>query len=100
MCSSTHIDPDRKKAQELSHFVLDAYIEAMRGTAQVPNKEVLLQRALVGDAVEVREQLSPENSRQFHPDDRLMLWFEFNQQDSKAVEDRMTYFVEEVASKR
>jgi len=93
------IDPDRNKATALAHFVLDTYIEAMRGTAAVPDKEVLLKRALVGDAMEIRDQLHPENPRKFNADDRLMLWFEFNQLDGKAIESQMRYFHEQVASK-
>lgn len=93
------VDPDRAKARALAERVLDTYVEAMRGTAQVPDKAVLLQRALVGDAAEVREQLSPENPRRFHPDDRLMLWFEFNQLDNDAVKRQMRYFFDEVAGR-
>ncbi len=93
------IDPDRKKAQALANFVLDAYIEAMKGTAQVPDKAVLLERALVGDAAEVRDQLHPDNPRRFDATDRLMLWFEFNQLDSTAVQNQMKYFWEEVGEK-
>ncbi|MCB0418335.1 MAG: LLM class flavin-dependent oxidoreductase [Bdellovibrionales bacterium] len=95
----TFVDPDSKKAHVLAHEVLDTYIEAMRGTAQVPDKNVLLERALIGDAVEVREQLHPENPRGIHADDRLMLWFEFNQNDGSAICRRMKYFMEEVAAR-
>jgi alkanesulfonate monooxygenase SsuD/methylene tetrahydromethanopterin reductase-like flavin-dependent oxidoreductase (luciferase family) len=93
------IDPDRRRARELADFVLDTYIEAMRGTAQVPDKAVLLERALIGDAAEVRDQLSPENPRRIHADDRLMLWFEFNQLDGDAIERQMKYFFKEVVEK-
>ncbi len=93
------IDPDTRKAQALAHSVLDVYIDAMKGTAQVPDKTVLLQRALVGDASEIRDQLHPENPRKFHPDDRLMLWFEFNQLDNDDIKGRMKYFFKEVAEK-
>ena len=93
------VDPDRKKAVALANQVIDTYIEAMRGTAQVPDKKILMERALVGDASEVREQLSPENPRRFHADDRLMLWFEFNQIDNDAICRQMTYFSEQVIAK-
>jgi len=93
------IDPDRARAHRLADAVLDTYIEAMRGTAEVPDKRILLERALVGDATEIREQLSPDNPRGFHRDDRLMLWFEFNQLDGDAVARQMTYFFREVAEK-
>lgn len=90
------IDPVRKKAKELADRVLDSYINAMKGTAKVPDKEVLLRRALVGDASEIREQLSPQNPRGFHPDDRLMLWFEFNQLDHESIRNQMIYFFENI----
>lgn len=93
------IDPSREKAQALANSVLDTYIEAMRGTAQVPDKSVLLSRALVGDATEIREQLAPGASRGFHPEDRLMLWFEFNQLSGEDIERQMKYFMREVAEK-
>ena len=93
------IDPNPRKARDLANSVLDAYITAMQGTAQVPDKNVLLQRALVGDASEVREQLSPQNPRGFKADDRLMLWFEFNQLESSAIQAQMKYFWKEVAEK-
>lgn len=93
------IDQNRKKAYELADSVLTHYIEAMRGTTLVPDKQVLLSRALVGDASEIREQLKPGAQRGFHRDDRIMLWFEFNQQDNQAIKQQMRYFFEEVASK-
>lgn len=93
------IDPDRYKARRMADTTLDTYIEAMRGTAMVPDKSVLLQRALVGDAEEIREQLSPDNPRRFQADDRLMLWFEFNQLDGDAIERQMRYFFDQVAGK-
>jgi alkanesulfonate monooxygenase SsuD/methylene tetrahydromethanopterin reductase-like flavin-dependent oxidoreductase (luciferase family) len=93
------IDPDAKKARRLASSVLDTYIEAMRGTAAVPDKDVLLSRALVGDAAQIRDQLSPEDPRGFHPEDRLMLWFEFNQLETAEVEKQMRYFFEQVVAK-
>ena len=89
-------DPSALRARELAERSLDTYIDAMRGTAQVPDKQVLLERALVGDAVQLREQLAPGARHGFHPGDRLMLWFEFNQQDSAEVERQMRYFFEQV----
>jgi len=93
------IDPDRKKAYELADQVLGTYVEAMRGTAQVPKKEILLERALVGDPSEIREQMDPKGSRGLHPHDRLMLWFEFNQADHSAIKSQMKLFMQEVAGK-
>lgn len=92
-------DPSSARARERADAALDVYIEAMRGTAQVPDKGVLLARALVGDAAELRERLAPGGSHGFHEHDRLMLWFEFNQLEGAEVEAQMRYFFEEVAEK-
>lgn len=93
------IDKNRKKAYELASGVLDTYIEAMRGTAQVPDKEILMSRALVGDPQEIRDQLHPENPRGFKSDDRLMLWFEFNQMEDAAIQNQMKWFMELAATR-
>ncbi|NBX81920.1 LLM class flavin-dependent oxidoreductase [bacterium] len=90
------IDSNRKKAYDLANHVLDQYIEAMRGTAQVPEKTVLLQRALVGDPQEILEQIQPQGSRGYHSQDRLMLWFEFNQMDNEVIQSQMKLFFEKV----
>ncbi len=92
-------DASRALARERASAALDAYIEAMRGTAQVPDKAVLMARALVGDASEIRESLAPGGSHGFHPGDRLMLWFEFNQLDGAAIQAQMRYFFEQVVEK-
>ncbi len=91
------IDDSSRRARERASDCFDIYIEAMRGTAAVPDKEVLMSRALIGDPVEIREQLSPDNPRRFDPEDRLMLWFEFNQSDSDAICAQMRLFAEKVA---
>lgn len=90
------IDPVRKRAHELANHVIDGYIEAMRGTVHVPDKRVLLERALVGDAPEIIGQLNAGGTRGFDPDDRLMLWFEFFQQDGETIAQRMRYFFDKV----
>ena len=89
-------DKDRKKARSMADQAFDTYIEAMRGTVGTPPKEVLLSRALIGDASEIKDQLSPDNPRRFHKDDRLMLWFEFNQTDNDGIQSQMRYFGEKV----
>lgn len=89
------IHKDRQKAYAMASRGLDVYIEGMRGTVSIPRKEDLLARVLVGDAAEVREQLAPGNLRGFHPEDRLMLWFEFAQAHEDVVSE-MRYFAEEV----
>jgi hypothetical protein len=48
--------------------------------------------ALVGDADEIAQQMR----ERFHPEDRLMLWFDFNNHDSKRVMKNMRDFMERV----
>ena len=70
----------------------------MRGTAELPAKEFLMARALIGNPEEIRQQLSPNDPHGFHKDDRLMLWFEFNQADGEAIKQQMRLFSEKVMS--
>lgn len=90
------IDKDPKKARALASRSFDTYIEAMRGTAQVPDKAMLMERALIGDSAMIREQLRPSDPHGFHADDRLMLWFEFNQTDGDAILGQMRQFATDV----
>lgn len=91
------IDRDRSAARESASRCFDTYIEAMRGTVKLPPKEFLMERALIGTPDDIRKALSPEDPHGFHQDDRLMLWFEFNQTDHQAIVRQMQLFAEEVA---
>jgi alkanesulfonate monooxygenase SsuD/methylene tetrahydromethanopterin reductase-like flavin-dependent oxidoreductase (luciferase family) len=90
------IDESSTRAHERANQCFDTYIEAMRGTAAVPDKNILLERALIGDPSEILGQLTPDNPRRLHKDDRLMLWFEFNQSDSADICRQMELFAEKV----
>ena len=57
---------------------------------------MLLQRALIGTAADIRAQLAPGARHGFHPDDRLMLWFEFNQTNGSQILDQMERFADQV----
>lgn len=90
------IDETVARAEQRASACLDTYIEAMRGTVATPSKDLLMQRALIGDPKRIREQLAPDDPHGFHGDDRLMLWFEFNQADGLAIERQMRLFAEDV----
>jgi alkanesulfonate monooxygenase SsuD/methylene tetrahydromethanopterin reductase-like flavin-dependent oxidoreductase (luciferase family) len=90
------IDRDRQKARDMASKCFDTYIEAMRGTVVLPPKDELMARALMGDPAEIRDQLQPDAPHGFHCDDRLMLWFEFNQIEHEAIKSQMRLFAEEV----
>ena len=49
--------------------------------------------ALIGNAEEIAQQMADR----FHPDDRLMLWFDFFNHDSDRVVRNMRDFMEKVA---
>lgn len=90
------VDKDPKRAREMASSAFDTYIEAMRGTAGTPPKDVLMARALIGDAKAVRDQLQPGAPHGFTAEDRLMLWFEFNQTDNDGIKSQMKYFADDV----
>ena len=92
-----HKDPG--KAKQLAEDCFDTYIEAMRGTVRLPPKEVLMERALIGDPAAIREQLAPGHPKGFDDNDRLMLWFEFNQTDGDAIHQQMRLFGDQVIAK-
>ncbi len=91
------IDESEQVAARRASQCFNTYIEAMQGTAQVPDKNILLERALIGTPEQICEQLSSTNPRGFRSDDRLMLWFEFNQSVSEEVITQMALFAEKVA---
>lgn len=90
------IDDDSRTAYARASRCFDTYMEAMRGTAQFPPKAELMARALIGSPDEIRAQLSPQDPHGFQAEDRLMLWFEFNQTDGAAIEAQMRSFAERV----
>lgn len=90
------IDKKREKARQMASECFDTYIAAMQGTAVLPPKDHLMARALIGDSAEIIDQLLDSDEKGFHTDDRLMLWFEFNQNDNDAVCSQMRLFAEKV----
>ena len=86
------INDDPAAAQEEAREALSNYWKALEGTLDEAKVQRATNNALVGDAAAIREQM-----KRFHPDDRLMLWFDFNNHDSKRVMKNMRDFVEKVA---
>ena len=88
------INDDPAKAREEAKDALSNYWRALEGTLDEEKVRRATDNALVGNAEEIREQMR----QRFHPDDRLMLWFDFNNHDSKHVMKNMRDFVEQVAA--
>ena len=94
-----HDDPSKTKAenQKIAHKKAvdgnENYWRAIQGTLDPAKIEKAVNNALVGDVEDVIQQLK----ERFHPEDRLMLWFDFNNHDNEDVKKSMTLFMEKVA---
>jgi alkanesulfonate monooxygenase SsuD/methylene tetrahydromethanopterin reductase-like flavin-dependent oxidoreductase (luciferase family) len=89
------IDPDEAKARAQAQAALSTYWSAMEGTIDPLKVEAAVGNALVGTPAQVREQVRTR----FQDDDRVMLWFDFNNHDSEDVMRGMKLFANEVAAK-
>jgi alkanesulfonate monooxygenase SsuD/methylene tetrahydromethanopterin reductase-like flavin-dependent oxidoreductase (luciferase family) len=87
------INEDRKKAELEAKEALENYWKAIEGTLDPEKVQNAVGNALVGTPNEITEQLKSR----FHPEDRLMLWFDFNNHDNQAVKNSMKMFMEKVA---
>jgi hypothetical protein len=72
---------------------LAAYWSALDGTLDPKKVDGASDNAVIGTAHEVAEQLRAR----YHPDDRLMLWFDFFNHDSARVVRNMEAFMQKVA---
>jgi alkanesulfonate monooxygenase SsuD/methylene tetrahydromethanopterin reductase-like flavin-dependent oxidoreductase (luciferase family) len=86
------INDDAEKAREEARDALSNYWRALEGTLDEEKVRRATNNALVGDAPAIAVQMK----ERFHPEDRLMLWFDFNNHDSKRVMKSMRDFVERV----
>ena len=72
---------------------LGAYWNALEGTIDPSKVENAAQNALIGNAEEIAHQII----ERFHPEDRIMAWFDFFNHDSERVCRDMTAYMEQVA---
>ena len=79
-----------KAAHEEARRALSAYWKALQGTIDPKRIDQAASNALIGNAEEVAAQAR----ERFHPDDRLMLWFDFFNHDSDRVIRNMRAFKE------
>ncbi len=80
-------------AQTEAKETLDSYWNALEGTIDPAKVSKAANNAVIGNAEEVAAQIV----ERFHPDDRLMLWFDFFRHDSARVQRDMLAFMNEVA---
>ncbi len=81
-----------QRARERAQKALESYWHAMEGTLNPARIAQATENALCGNPEEIREQIRTR----FHPEDRLMLWFDFNCHDNALVKRGMRLFAEEV----
>jgi alkanesulfonate monooxygenase SsuD/methylene tetrahydromethanopterin reductase-like flavin-dependent oxidoreductase (luciferase family) len=86
-----HDDPEQ--AKEEARDALSNYWRALEGTLDEEKVRRATNNALVGDA----ETIAAQMRERFDPEDRLMLWFDFNNHDSKRVMKNMHDFMARVA---
>ncbi len=83
----------RRAAQDAAQAALGAYWKALDGTLDPKKVEGAADNALIGNPEDIAQQIR----ERFHPDDRLMLWFDFFNHDNAAVLRSMEAFMAEVA---
>ena len=86
------LSPERRRAaaREEATKALSAYWTALEGTIDPKKVSGAADNALIGTASDVAAQIR----ERFHPDDRLMLWFDFFNHDSARVVRNMEAFSE------
>ena len=79
-------------AKEEANAALGAYWTALEGTLDPAKVARAANNAVIGNAADVAAQIR----ERFHPDDRLMLWFDFFNHDADRVIANMTAFQDKV----
>ncbi len=87
------VDENRRKAKEAAEKAVATYWKAVEGTLDPKKVSEAVDNAIVGEPREVADQMN----KRFNADDRLMLWFDFNNHDSDAVKKSMRLFMEKSA---
>lgn len=87
------IADNAKQAAAEAQDALTNYWRALEGTLDDEKVRKATNNALVGDA----QAIIAQARERFDPEDRLMLWFDFNNHDSKRVMKNMRDFMSNVA---
>ena len=89
-----NLTPEQQSAaaNQEAKAALGAYWNALEGTIDPSKVENAAQNALIGNVEEVAQQIL----QRFHPQDRIMAWFDFFNHDSNRVCRDMTAYMEQV----
>lgn len=86
-------EENTKKAQAMAKKAWENYWTAMEGTIDQRKVEQAVENTLAGNP----EKMAQLINEKYHPQDRLMLWFDFNTHDSEYIKSAMRIFMEKVA---
>jgi alkanesulfonate monooxygenase SsuD/methylene tetrahydromethanopterin reductase-like flavin-dependent oxidoreductase (luciferase family) len=82
-----------QKAKKAAEAAWKTYWQAMEGTLDEAKVRDAVANTLAGDPADLARQIREK----YHPDDRLMLWFDFNNHNNEAIKNSMRIFHEQVA---
>ena len=86
-------DEQDAAAMDEARSALSTYWSALEGTIDPSKIERATDNAVIGSVDSVSKQIS----ERFHPDDRIMCWFDFFNHDSARVMRNMAAFMNKVA---
>lgn len=86
------LEEQSQRAKAQAHNAWENYWRAMEGTLDPKKVEQAVGNTIAGNPQEVAEQIRAK----YHPEDRLMLWFDFNNHNNEQVKESMVAFMEEV----
>jgi alkanesulfonate monooxygenase SsuD/methylene tetrahydromethanopterin reductase-like flavin-dependent oxidoreductase (luciferase family) len=84
-----------ERARAAAKSAWENYWRAMEGTLDPAKVQAAVENTLAGNPEEILLKLKEK----YHPEDRLMLWFDFNNHDNEAVKQSMRVFMEKIAPK-
>ncbi|HJM55402.1 MAG TPA: hypothetical protein QGI72_04065 [Poseidonia sp.] len=89
-----HLSPKEQSeaAKSEAEGALNSYWNALEGTIDPAKVERATNNALIGNPEEIAAQMV----ERFHPEDRIMAWFDFFNHDSERVCRNMTAYMEKV----
>lgn len=85
-------DQQNQLAKEKAEKAWASYWKAMEGTLDPEKVKKAVGNAIYGNSAQVAQQIKEK----YHPEDRLMLWFDFNNHDNLDIKKSMTIFMKKV----
>jgi hypothetical protein len=82
----------RSRARARAQKTLEVYWKAVEGTLNPERVTQAVENSLYGCPQDIAEQIR----QRFHPEDRIMLWFDLNCHDNELIKQSMRAFAEKV----